>query len=622
MKYFFLILLVYINLFAKTPQGIILSDLEFMQDTEHIYTPQEILKSNLTKATKTQIGAIKGPFWTKLTISNTTDFDKTLAFYNPIAGMNAIDVFIYEDGKLIQKHVLGDLREQKIKDVLFFHSVFMLHIAPKQTFTIISKLENYGLYNIGWEILTLKEYHNFDFTLTLTYAFLGGFLFFYIFYVLYLYKIHRKIGYLILIVQSLSILLYIYAAYGVFYRLDIGLSLHFITTVAWTISGITMMTMASFAYVFFGVSKKYPKIKWMLITLFGFFGLIFFLGIFIALGTNPDFSTWFSYFPAMMVLNYILLFCVAIYMYFKKEIGWYYYLFGQGTLLSFIVIYMMAVFGIIDVSRYITLIIPLALVVDSTFMLFSQYLQAQVEKKTMMEQKELLLEQSRFYSIGLALGSIVHQWKHPLTQLGTTITMLDTIYREKPKELDRYTSDAMPSIKYSIEQMQFVLDEFSTMYHTSKNPEPFYPLKSVEQIATILLKSKIILKNVTISYKIPKDIKINGYDYLFNNVMTILIDNSLDAFDPSCKDNKIDIKIKQIKNHKITIHYQDNAGGIEPSLIHEVFEYGASTKEGKSLKGYGLAIAKMIIVERMLGEIEVQNIDNGVLFVIKFPSTL
>jgi sensor histidine kinase regulating citrate/malate metabolism len=101
--------------------------------------------------------------------------------------------------------------------------------------------------------------------------------------------------------------------------------------------------------------------------------------------------------------------------------------------------------------------------------------------------------------------------------------------------------------------------------------------------------------------------------------MMILIDNSLDSFDSHGLNNQISISIyKHKKQYKID--YTDNAGGIQMQPIEKIFEYFSSSKEDNNSTGHGigLAIAKMLVEDKLNGNIYVRNIDEGVFFQIVF----
>ena len=168
-------------------------------------------------------------------------------------------------------------------------------------------------------------------------------------------------------------------------------------------------------------------------------------------------------------------------------------------------------------------------------------------------------------------------------------------------------------MKRSLELMKKSIDEFSNFYKTKNKKEEFSLIDSISNVSEIL-SQKITLKNVEIKYELEKNFSIYSFEHIFSNIFLVLIDNSLDAFTKN-QDNLITISAIK-KNKKIIITYKDNAGGIKIKPIESVFEYFVSSKKNKKLSGIGLAVVKMLINDRLKGEISVKNDDFGVVFTI------
>ena len=78
-------------------------------DVNKTFTPEKILSSKkLALAKKLHYAGIKGPFWTKFKLKNSSSEEKVLTVFNPHAGTNKIDVYIYKDSQLI-KHRLSEI---------------------------------------------------------------------------------------------------------------------------------------------------------------------------------------------------------------------------------------------------------------------------------------------------------------------------------------------------------------------------------------------------------------------------------------------------------------------------------------------------------------------------------
>lgn len=100
-------------------------------------------------------------------------------------------------------------------------------------------------------------------------------------------------------------------------------------------------------------------------------------------------------------------------------------------------------------------------------------------------------------------------------------------------------------------------------------------------------------------------------------VWIIIMNNAFDALNTICdyESRRLDIEIME-KDNSIIIHFKDNAGGIDPCILDNIFEPFTSTKESGGM-GIGLNIAKKIVEENN-GKITVCNENNGAKFTIEF----
>ncbi|MGJ0358002.1 ATP-binding protein [Aliarcobacter cryaerophilus] len=123
------------------------------------------------------------------------------------------------------------------------------------------------------------------------------------------------------------------------------------------------------------------------------------------------------------------------------------------------------------------------------------------------------------------------------------------------------------------------------------------------------------LSKVNIIYEIDKDLKLYSYEHIISNTFLVLFNNSLEASDTFNDENYIKISANIIDN-KTIITYEDNAGGIKIKPIELVFDYFVTSKNNNKSSGIGLAVAKLLIEERLNGKISVTNNDAGAVFTI------
>ena len=585
----------------------------YIEDKNQTLSPKTILNAtNLKKLKSMNQGFRVGPFWTRTEVKNSTTTAENLYFTNLLAGINKIDVYIYKNKQLIKVHTLGDLREIQQRDEEHRQSLFTLLLNPNEQITLVTRVENYGMYSLGWSIESPKHFLKYDYYITIIFALLSGFILFYIIYTLVLFKIYKSIVYLILALEVLFTTLYNLSLHGFIYRLDLGINLELSTAITWIAPYFASIFFTLVPYYIFNMKINYLRFGKVTLSIAILFLLLIAVPIY-AQFVDTSLFQYYNYISFVFLLHALFLFTIAIYMMTQKELIAYYYLAAQGTVIISILIFSLALYGVVKYEWYYIFLIPLGSTIDSIILLMMQYKKNNLEYQENLREKELMLEQSRFFTIGQALGNITHQWKQPLAHIGSSITMLEAILEHDVKQLEKQFRDSLPQIKYDIKDMQVILDDFSSYYQTSLKKEYFFPKVSINKRVLNMLKSKIILKNTTITLEIDDNLQLHTYEHIFSNVLLILIDNSLDQF----KSNNNIINIKIIKDDtNCIISYTDNAGGIQISPIDDIFKPLVSSKIGNKSSGLGLSIAKVLVNDKLNGTISVQNLNNGILFEI------
>jgi hypothetical protein len=387
--------------------------LYFTNDKDGKLLNKDILNSNTLKPVKQsyKIGN-RGFFWTKLTLKNSAKTIQNLTIYNSQAGINFLEVSIYKNSKLFKTHLLGDLNEQKNREVLSRYSLFNITLLKDETITIVSKINNYHVYNISWHIENSNHFTQHENYKVFYLAFFGALLCLFSLYTFLLFKIYKQYGYLMLSLLSISILSYQYAINGIFYFLNFGINLDFITTLAWNASSLILLLIILFPYYFFNIKERYKKIGYLL-KIFVAVLTVEIIATIYAQYFDENYFSLHSYWQYTTLLIPFVLACIGIYMLVKKEIGSVYYLLGQGVFFIAIIINTLGLYGIIPYMPMYKTLIPIFTVVDSLFLLAAQYTRTKDKQIELEKNKTILLDQSRFISIGQAIGNITHQWKQP-----------------------------------------------------------------------------------------------------------------------------------------------------------------------------------------------------------------
>ena len=589
----------------------------YIQDNNHTFTQDDIKTNpNLQPLIDKTIKSSLGPYWTKMKLQNISKENIKFAIYNNLPGTNYADVFVYENDKLINTHLLGDLRDIKQREIPSTKSMFVLDAKSNQTYTIIAKIENASLTELDWKIVPFEKFNQSQSKELFLWGLFLGIFFMYFLYTLISFLIYKDKTYLMIFGYGFFSSIYLLAINGVIYYLNFGLNLHFINLFGWTASAFGVMFLYPFAYFFFEIYSKYPRLKKIFYIMISFYATVIIFTIYSTLFDSKH-LLWLV--PTVFlghIITVIVLFAIGIYMIIKKEVGSKYYLVAQGLILFAITTYTFALTNIIDFEPIHNHIVAMAMIVDCFFFLFIQYRKNSQRQKELENSKRVMLENSRFHSIGKAIGNITHQWKIPLSQLGSGISVMEFEYHYDKKSFEKNFPNDVKNVKKSIQLMQDTMDQFTQFYSKNIEIKNFYPKIILNDIILNILNHKVKDVNVKITIECDDNLSINSYKHIFSNIMIILLDNSLDAFSNDIQDKQIKICIEKIDN-LVNILYKDNAGGIKIKPIEKVFEYFESSK-GEKGSGLGLAIAKTLVIEQLQGKIHLENKDYGVEFKITF----
>ncbi|MBU1666950.1 HAMP domain-containing histidine kinase [bacterium] len=231
-------------------------------------------------------------------------------------------------------------------------------------------------------------------------------------------------------------------------------------------------------------------------------------------------------------------------------------------------------------------------------------------KKELKEAYDNMLTSSRLAGIGEMMENITHQWKQPLNIILHIVALLKVDFKDN-KDLD------------IIEEQTQYLDDTITDFtnfssHTDSEKECFELEKSIRE--TIKIFAFQARKNhIQVNQKIEKNIFIEGHIGKLNQALLVIFSNAKDAFLSKNPLSKIITITTVKKEHSVVISIQDNAGGIPVDIIDKIFEPYFTTKFKHKGTGIGLSMTYNII-QKMHGNIEAKNHEDGAIFIITLPT--
>jgi len=242
-------------------------------------------------------------------------------------------------------------------------------------------------------------------------------------------------------------------------------------------------------------------------------------------------------------------------------------------------------------------------------------LEIKVEERT-KELKEIQIEKMsdlyRFAEFGRLSSGIFHDLMNPLSALTLNLGEVQKGSPEKSPCLEG-------AIRASRKMEDFIVALRSQIRRES-NRRYFSLNEEVNQIIKIL-NHKIIKNNLDLKFLAASEIESYGDPVKFSQVAVNLISNAIDAYDNREQPDKtIAVHLYQ-KNNDIYLSVSDEAGGINPAHLNQIFEPFFSTKQGSQAGlGIGLSSTKSIIEKDFSGSIEIENnFGVGAKFIVKLP---
>lgn len=251
-------------------------------------------------------------------------------------------------------------------------------------------------------------------------------------------------------------------------------------------------------------------------------------------------------------------------------------------------------------------------ILEAVILSFALFAKTRSLIKEKNEKEKMLIHQSRLASMGEMLANISHQWRQPLNRIASFIMNMQMHIMDN-YEKEKYLLSKLEESQAQLEYMSHTIDDFTNFYTKDKQKEKFF-VSSVIQNACNIISPSLKSNSIDLQIEVNNDFELNSYPKELSQVILNLLQNAKDAiFVNSIENSKIRILIE---NKKIVV--KDNANGVSPEIIDNIFEPYFTTKEKHKGTGLGLYMSKMILERNMNAQIKAVNIDNGVEFQIEF----
>lgn len=252
--------------------------------------------------------------------------------------------------------------------------------------------------------------------------------------------------------------------------------------------------------------------------------------------------------------------------------------------------------------------------------ILNEHLEERVEEEMnrRQAQEQMLLSQNRMANMGIMIDAIAHQWRQPLMHINAILMNVSRITETEPHNID-YVDDKVEEIFQITHHMSQTIHDFRNLFQAEKEKNFF----EIEQLLTKLLQLiQSELKEVEVTIESSQKHLIKSYQNELSQVILILLHNAIEALKESkMKEPQITITIEQNET-ETSIEFKDNAGGIQPDIMKQIFDPYFSTKKERLGSGLGLYIAKLIMEQNIDGNISVKNEPLGANFKLTLPKSL
>lgn len=238
--------------------------------------------------------------------------------------------------------------------------------------------------------------------------------------------------------------------------------------------------------------------------------------------------------------------------------------------------------------------------------------------KELKENQKMLVAQSRHAAMGEMMSMIAHQWKQPLT-------VLSMIANNIRMDLELGTLDTKHALTYyekltqQINYLSRTIDDFSNFFKPQKGKQFLRDLSELIDNALNLMRPSLEKHHITIVplYEPIYNVRLHANELM--HIILNLLKNAQDAFEQNPRTGATIYITTHVEDNTVFIDIEDNAGGIDPSVQHRIFDPYFTTKEKLNGTGLGLYMSKSIIESYFHGKISFTCKAGKTKFTLQFP---
>lgn len=233
----------------------------------------------------------------------------------------------------------------------------------------------------------------------------------------------------------------------------------------------------------------------------------------------------------------------------------------------------------------------------------------QVEESRIKD--KMVFQHSKQAAIGELLMHIAHQWKQPLSELGSmNLSMFGKLHHGQGMEKDEL-EEICQKTEQILKFMSETVETFQDFYRPHEKNSFFDIAHAIHQSVSII-DATCNYHKIAIQIDKKQSPKAYGNENEYAQVILNLLTNAKDAFvRKGIADPKITITI-DTEGEQSKVVIEDNAGGIDDEVMEKLFDPFNGSNEGI---GIGLYMSRAIL-EKHKGLLEVKNSEAGAVFTV------
>ena len=231
---------------------------------------------------------------------------------------------------------------------------------------------------------------------------------------------------------------------------------------------------------------------------------------------------------------------------------------------------------------------------------------------------KLFMMQTRQAQMGEMLSMIAHQWRQPLSVISALMNKQRVDIALEQNTVDGFLH-SIGEVDTQVQYLSRTISDFRDFFKPDKektsttNTDMF--TKALRLIGHTLKND-----NIEITQTHYHDEPYLIYEHEMVQVILNLFKNAQDAFAERNISNRHVIVTSNQTNNTCIITLEDNAQGIESSVLDTLFLPYVSTTNQQNGTGLGLYMSKTIVEEHCKGSLRVENTQNGAKFTIMIPT--